>query len=164
MHTRAKAWPCPGLLQRGETRPDLLIQGVEAGLQVLPHAFHRVQLGAVGGQPHQDDVLRDWDALRHMRRGLIEQDNVQALRIVLPILPQQDGEAVRIEAGQLPPEGLPRGGLHGRIEPVILIQGRDELDRLHAVPREATADGHMQAQATFILAEDPHGSIRLLPA
>jgi hypothetical protein len=66
--------------------------------------------------------------------------------------------------GQLPPAGLPRGGLPGRLEPGILGQGRDALDRLHAVPREATAERPMQAQATGLRAAAPDGLRRRLPA
>jgi hypothetical protein len=85
------------------------------------------------------------------------------LLIVLAKLPQEDGEAVGIEAGQLQPEGLPRAGLHCGREPVILVQGRNDLNRLHARAREPTADGQVQTQAAFILTEDPYGSVGFLP-
>ena len=48
-----------------------LLQGAQArsvlAIQVFPEALHRVQLGAVGRQPHQDNILRQRDALRYMR-------------------------------------------------------------------------------------------------
>lgn len=74
-----------------------------------PQALHRVQLGAVGRQPDQDDILRDLDALCHMRGRLVQKDDIETLGIVLPKLLQKDGEAIRIEARQLPPKGRARG-------------------------------------------------------
>ena len=55
-------------------------------------------------------MVRALDALRCMRRRLIEEANVQALGIVLAAGPQQDGAALGIEAGELPPAGVARGG------------------------------------------------------
>jgi hypothetical protein len=99
-----------------------------------------------------------------MRRSLIQADTVQALRILLAKRLQQDGEAVGLEAGPRPPRGLPRGGLHGGLEPVILVEGLDDLDRLHAVACEATLDGQVQTKATVSLTEDPHGLVGCRPS
>ena len=41
--------PCDVLLEGGETRADAGIQDVNAAFEVLPQAFNRIQLGAVGG-------------------------------------------------------------------------------------------------------------------
>ncbi len=67
-------------------------------LQVFPQALHRVQLGAVGRQPHQDDVLWYLDALCHMRWSLIQQDAIETLGLGLAQLPQEDTEAGGIQA------------------------------------------------------------------
>lgn len=99
-----------------------------------------------------------------MRWSLIEEDKVQALGIVLPKVPQKDGEALGIEAGELPPEGVARGGFHRRIEPVRFIEGLDDLEGLHALCRDPAADGEMQPQAAFILAKHPHRLLRTLAA
>ena len=55
------------LLQGAQARSALAIEDINPTLQVFPEALHRVQLGAVGRQPHQDNILRQRDALRYMR-------------------------------------------------------------------------------------------------
>jgi hypothetical protein len=99
-----------------------------------------------------------------MRGRLLQEDHIEAISIVLAKLAQKDREAVGIQARQLPPEGIACGRLHGGIEPVILVQRRDDLDGLHAEARESPPERQMQAETAFILAEDPHGlSRRLAP-
>jgi hypothetical protein len=98
-----------------------------------------------------------------MRRSLIEQDDVEALGIVLAKLAQKDRETVRSQAGQLPPEGLACGRLDRRIEPVIVIEGLHHLQRFHPRARDPTAYGEMESQAAFVLAEDPHRLRGCLP-
>jgi hypothetical protein len=95
-----------------------------------------------------------------MRWSLIEEDKVQTLGLGLPKVPKEDCKAIRIEAGELPLEGLPCGRLHGGREPVIFIQGLDDLARLHVIARQPT----VQAQAPFVLTKDPHGLVRGLAA
>jgi len=148
------------LLEGGGTRSDAGIQDVDAAFQVLPQAFDRISLGAVGGQPHQDDVLRHLDAPGDMRRRLIQDHDVEAIGIMLTQLAEKDGAADGIQAGQLPPEGLARGRFHRCVQPVILVQGRDDLDRLHALACQPLLEGQMQAEPTFILAEDPDRLLR----
>jgi hypothetical protein len=152
------------LLQSPQARADLAMKDIDAVLQVFPKALHRVQLGAVGWQPDQDDILRDLDALCHMRGGLVQKDEVETLSIVLTKLPQKDGKAISIEARQLPPEGLARGRLDSGIEPVILVQRRDNLHWFHPVARQPSVKRQVEAQARFILAEDPHRLVGGLPA
>jgi hypothetical protein len=122
--------------------------------QIFPEVLDRVQRGTVGRQPHEDNMLRHLDALRHLRWSLVQEHDTETLSIVLATLPQQDGEAVGIQARQLPPEGVARRGLHGGREPGRLVRERDDLDGLPAVAREPTVERQGQAQATFILAED----------
>jgi hypothetical protein len=81
---------------------------------------------------------------------------IQTLSVVLPQLVKKDGEAVGIEARELPPAGLARGGLDRGLEPVILIERLNDLDRLHPSARETAADRQLQAEPAFVLAEDPH--------
>jgi hypothetical protein len=152
------------LLQSAQARADLAIAPINPTLEVLPEALHRVQLGTVGGQPHQDDVLQYLHALPHMRRGLVQQDAMETLGVVLAKLPQKDREAVGIAAGQLSPEGVARRGLHGGIQPGVLIEWRNDLDRLDSIPGETTADRQGETKPAFVLAADPHGLCRGLPA
>jgi hypothetical protein len=151
---------CDVLPEGGETRADAGIQDVDAAFEVLPQAFDRIQLGAVGGQPHQDDVLWHLDTLGHMRRRLIQEHDVETVGIVLTKLAEKDGEAGGIKAGQLPPEGLACGRFHCGVQPVILIQGCDDLNRLHTIAREPPREGQMEAEPAFILAEDPDRLLR----
>ena len=139
------------------------MKDINPTLEVLPEALHRVQLGAGGRQPHQDDVLRHLHTLRHMRRGLVQEHHIETLSRVLTERVQKDAEAVRIEARQLPPEGLACGGLHGGREPIRLLQGLDDLDRLYAVARQPPVERQVQAQTTCILAEAPHGLVGRVP-
>jgi hypothetical protein len=99
-----------------------------------------------------------------MRRSLIEEDNVQALCIVPAEVLQKDREALGIEAGELPPEGVARGGFNCCIQPVRFIEGLDDLEGLHAIPRHSAADWEMQPQAAFILAKHPHRLLWALAA
>ena len=99
-----------------------------------------------------------------MRRRLIQEHDIEAVGIVLAKLAEKDGEAGGIEGGQLPPEGLASGRFYRGIQPVILIEGRDDLDRLHPIARESPREGQMPAEPAFILAEDPDGLLRGLAA
>ena len=143
------------LLQGGEARSDQRIPDIQAALAIFPEALHRGQLGTIGRPPHNNDVLRPRDALCPVRWSLVQEHTVETCRIMLAQLAEKDGAAGGIEAGQRPPEGVPRGGLHGGIEPVRLLQGLHNLDRLHAVAREPPVDGPVHAQRALVLAEDP---------
>jgi len=70
---------------------------------------------------------------------------------------QKNREALGIQAGQLPPEGIACRRIHRRIEPIGLMQGLHALDRLHPVARHAAQRGQVQPEATLILTKDPHG-------
>jgi hypothetical protein len=98
-----------------------------------------------------------------VRRGLVQQDDGETLRLALATLVKKDAAARGVQAGQLLPASLPGGGFDRRREPVRLLQGLDNLDRLHAVAGEPTVEGHVQAQTTCILAEDPHGLVGRVP-
>ena len=74
-------------LQGRKTRPKPCLQDIDAALHVLPEALDRVQLGTLGRQPHQDDVVRHLDTPGSMGRGLIEEDNRETLRRGLAPLP-----------------------------------------------------------------------------
>jgi hypothetical protein len=99
-----------------------------------------------------------------MRGSLVQQADIETLRLVLAKLPQKEGEAVSIQAGQLPPEGVASARLHGSIEPVVFIKRLNDLDRLAPIPGETTADRQVEPQPAFVLAEDPHGLRRSLPS
>ena len=88
---------------------------------------------------------------------------METLRLGLPTLVEQDIAALGVQAGQLPPACLPGGGLDRRTEPVRLLPRLDDLERLDAVAGEPPVQGHVQAQTTFILAEDSHGLGGRLP-
>jgi len=146
-----------------QTGPDLGISTVDAILEVLPQPFDWIQFRAVDRQGNEDHILRDLHALRGMCWGLIEEHDIQTLCIVAPKLPQEGREALRIDGREFPPEGLASGGFDGRIEPIVFIQGLDQLEGLHPAPGEAATGRQMQAQAAFILAEQAHRLRRLLP-
>jgi hypothetical protein len=88
---------------------------------------------------------------------LIKQDNVQALSILLAKWAQKNGEALGVQAGALPPEGLACRWFHRRIEPRGLIKWLDDLRGLHPVARHTVLQGQVEPEATFILAKEPHG-------
>ena len=136
---------------------------VTAGLQVFPEPLDRVQLRAVGRQPHQDDVLRQCDALGDMRWRLVEEHDVETLRIMVAKLAQQDGEAGGLAARPLPPEGRACGGFDRRLPPVILLEGLDAWHGLHPVAREAAVEGQLETQTTVVWAADPHRLLGRLP-
>ena len=152
------------LLQGAQARPHTGIHDINACFEVLPQPLDGVQLGAVGGQPYQHDVFRHLDALCPMRGGLVQQDNVQTLCIVLAKLLQKEGEAIGIEAGPLPPEGVAGPGFDGCLQPVRLVQRFDDLEGLHAKAGHAATRREMEAQPAFVMAAPPHRRVRRLPA
>ena len=91
---------------------------------------------------------------------LSEEHDVEVVGIVRANLPQKAGEAGGLQAGQLPPEGRPRGRFHRGVQPGILVQGLDDLEWLHAIAWEPPVDGEGQAEPAFIRAEDPDGLFR----
>src|SRR5262245_39918253 len=97
-----------------------------------------------------------------MRWGLVQQKNVQTLGIVLATLVQKETEARGIKLGQLPPEGVARGGFDCRIQPGGLVQRLDDLEGLHAIARDAATDWEVEAYPAFGLADDPHRLVRRL--
>ena len=97
-----------------------------------------------------------------MRWGLVQQNNVQTLGIVLAKLVQQETEARGITLGQLPPEGVARGGFDCRRQPGGLVQRLDDLEGLHARARDAATAWEVEAAPAFVLAEDPHRWVRRL--
>src|SRR4029453_3437153 len=86
--------------------------------------------------------------------GLIQQDNVQTLRLVLAKRMQKEVEAVGIEAGPLPPEGVAGGGFDRRVQPGRLVQRFDALEGLHAKACPAATGREMEAQPAFVVAEN----------
>ena len=99
-----------------------------------------------------------------MRWGLVQQDNVETLRLVLAKLLQKEAEAVGIEAGPLPPEGGAARGFDGCVQPVRLVQRVDDLEGLHAKACHAAPRRKLEAQPAFVMAENPHRLVRPLTA
>jgi hypothetical protein len=77
---------------------------------------------------------------------------------------QKEAEAVGIEAGPLPPEGVAGRGFDCRIQPVRLVQRFDDLEGLHANTGHAATSREMEAQSAFVMAADPHRLVRRLTA
>ena len=78
------------LLQGSEVPLDLRIHDINTAFKVLSEPLDGIQLWAVHGQPHEDDVL--W--YRHVRWGLVQQDWLNLSRQLLkqsalwpPVLP-----------------------------------------------------------------------------
>ena len=94
--------------------------------------------------------------------GLVQEDAIEARALVLGQLLQKDVEAGGVEARQLPPAGVPRGGLPRSRAPVRLLERLDAWDRFHPVARQPTVERQVQTQARFLLAEDAHGLVRCL--
>ena len=94
--------------------------------------------------------------------GLVQQDNVQTLRIVLAKLLQKEGDAVGIEAGPRPPKGVAGGGFDRRLQPVRLVQRCDELEGLHTPAGPAATGREMEAQPAFGVADNAHRVVQPL--
>jgi hypothetical protein len=99
-----------------------------------------------------------------MRWRLIQEQGVEAVGIVLAKLAEKHSETVSIQVEQLPPEGIAGGRVHHGVQQVILVQGLDDLDRLHAIAGEPPGERQMQAELAFSLVEDPDGLRRGLAA
>jgi hypothetical protein len=151
-------------LQGTQARPHPRIHDVNAAFEILPEPLDRMQCGAIGRQPDEDDVLGPLDALGDMRRGLVQQDDVETLRIMLGKFVQKKGKAGGIQAGQFPPKRVARGGFDRGREPVRFVEWLDNLYRFDPAICEPTADGQVEPEATFLLAEEPYRLVGRLPA
>ena len=69
--------------------------------------------------------------------GVIHDQDVQRLTTLLTEVLQKRLEAGAIECRHLPPAGLARGRFHGRVQPVVLIEGLVRLDWLDALSGQA---------------------------
>jgi hypothetical protein len=71
-----------------EEEAQIILLGIEKSklppgqvvLQVVPHPFDRVHLGAIGGQEEQTDILREGKLGRGVRPTVVQQENVEAVR------------------------------------------------------------------------------------
>ena len=144
-------------LPGGEAPSDARIPNIDAGFQVLPKPLDRGQRRAGRGQPHEDDVVWYGHALGHVRRGVVQQADVQPLCLGLATRGQQETQARGVQAGPCPPEGFACGGLPSGREPGRLLARLADLDRLHAVAGEATGQGPVPASTTVLLTAPPHG-------
>jgi hypothetical protein len=107
-------------------------------------------------------VRRPLHTLGAMGWGLVSQDTVPTLSLGWAKLMQPAGEAVGLEAGPLPPEGVAGGGFDRRLQPGRLVQRCNDLEGLHAQACHAATGREMEAQAAFVVAENPHRLVRPL--
>jgi hypothetical protein len=155
---------CPRLLQGPEARSALALEDSEATLEGLPEALQRVYLGAVRRHPPQDDVVRYLDALRPRRPGLRPPADLATLGLRRTTLLEKEADAVGIQARPFPPEGVPRGGLHGSLQPVGRLEGLHALEGLASIACETPMERPGEPEPACVVAAAPHGWRRGLPA
>lgn len=143
------------LLQGAQARPHSGLHDLKARFEVLPQPLDGVPLGAVGGYPDEDDVRGHLHTLSDMGGGLVQQDQVPTLSLMLAELLPKEVEAVGIEAGPLPPEGGAGGGVPCRLHPVRLGQRCDDLEGLHAKAWHAATGREMEAHPACVVAANP---------
>ena len=57
--------------------------GQEIGLQVVEDVFHRIQLRAVGREPHERQICRDYEIVGPVPSGAVENDHGVSSRLHL---------------------------------------------------------------------------------
>jgi Transposase zinc-ribbon domain len=144
------------LTQHLQIRVNCSILDIDTVLQSFPEPLDGMHLRAIRGQPDEHDIGWHRHALGAMGWGLIQQDDVQALRIPVATVVQNNGAARGVQAGALPPEGVACRRFHRCIEPIVRIKWLHDLDGLHPIARHAARRGQVQPEATCILTKEAH--------
>jgi hypothetical protein len=142
---------------------EVILLGIEIGellpghlvLQVTPDPLNRVQFKAIGRQEHQAHVRREDELLGRMGPTVVQQEDIQAVGEGLREGVDEELEHLGVQIGQLQKEPVTRGGLHSAIDVEPLKDMLDGANRLHAPGGEAPPSDGQEAEAAFVLAEDP---------
>jgi hypothetical protein len=92
-----------------------------------------------------------------MSAALVQEQDVEAVRIRLRERVDKDLEIVGVEVGQFQKEALATGGRHCAIDVEPFKDVLDRADGLYATRSQPTATNSEQAKATLILTKDPDG-------
>jgi hypothetical protein len=93
-----------------------------------------------------------------MRATVVEKQEIQAIREGLREGVDEEVKALGVEIGQFEEKALPGGGCHRAIDVEPLEDMLHRPDGLHPTGRETAAPNGQEAEAAFILAEDPDGT------
>lgn len=90
-----------------------------------------------------------------MRGGVVEDQDIETVGIVTAEVLQEGLKTAAIQGGHFQPEGVPGGGFHGGVEPIVLVEGRIGLEGLDPASGEAARLREMESETAFVLKEDP---------
>jgi hypothetical protein len=143
---------------------EVILLGIEIGellpghvvLQGTPDPLNGVQFRTIGGQEHQAHVRREMEPLGRMGPAVVQHEDIQTVREGLRKGVDEELEHLGVQVRQLQKEPVTRGGLHGAIDVEPLEKVLDRAYRLYPLGREAPpADGE-EAEAAFVLTENPY--------
>jgi hypothetical protein len=145
---------------------EVILLGIESGellpghvvLQVTPDPLDGVQFRTIGGQEHQAHVRREMEPLGRMGPAVVQHEEIQAVREGLREGVDEELEHLGVQVRPLQEEPVTRGGLHGAIDVEPLEKVLDGAYRLYTLGREAPPADGQEAEAAFVLAEDPDGT------
>jgi hypothetical protein len=130
----------------------------ERVFQVAPDPLNGVQLGTIGRQENEANVVRDGELPGRMGATIIQQQEIEAVGEDLREQVDDDLEALRIQIRQFQAEPVTRGRLPRPIHVEPLEDMLDGANRLHAAGGEAPVADRQETEAAFILAKDPDGA------
>jgi len=143
---------------------EVMLLGIEIGellpghvvLQVTPDPLNGVQCRAIGRQEHQAHVRWEDEPLGRVGPTVVQQEDIQAVGEGLREGIDEELEHLGVQIGQLQKEPVTRGGLYRAIDVEPLEDMLDGSNRLHATGGEAPPADGQEAEAAFVLAEDPY--------
>ena len=125
--------------------------------EVLPDALDGIELGTIRGQEEEQQIGWQAKGLGFVERPIIEDEDIATVRILSRKVVEKELETRGIQVGQFQKTARPGGRLDRAIQVIALKHLLDTAERFHPPQRQPTAGNREQAEATFILTEDPYG-------
>ena len=127
-------------------------------LQVAPDPLTRVQLRTIRRQATPPDVLRQGEPRGRRCATLVQQEEIQAIGPGWREGSDEALEQLDVQIGPLQKEPVSCGGVHGALDLEALADLVDGANRLPPGGGQAPPADRQQAEAAFVLAEDPNGA------
>ncbi len=106
---------------------------------VAPEPLDRIEFWAIGWQQHESDIVWDGQSFGGMRTAIVEDENVQAVRISLGEGVEEDLKVGTVAAREAEKKVVTRRWRDGTIHIEALKGVLHRANRLHASRRQAAA-------------------------